>query len=85
MAVPTGRTLRRCYRLVVTSRAIFGTPFLQLDGDSLIGNTRVGRAHFRTGIVGTGQNTTSAFCVVGNTQPTRFSAQGFFPEESSGR
>jgi hypothetical protein len=63
----------------------FWTPFLQLDGDSLIGNTLVGRAHFRTGIVVTSQNATSAFCVVGNTQPTRFNAQGFFTEESRRR
>jgi hypothetical protein len=63
----------------------FWTPFLQLDGDNLIGNTLVGHVHLRTGIVVTSQNTTSAFCVVGNTKPARFNAQGFFTEESSRR
>jgi hypothetical protein len=62
----------------------FWTPFLQLDGDNLIGNTLVGHVHLRTGIVVTSQNTTSAFCVVG-TKPARFNAQGFFTEESPRR
>jgi hypothetical protein len=60
----------------------FWTPFLRLGGDSLIGTTLAGQAHFHTGIVLTSQNATSAFCVYGTTQPTRFNAQGFFTEES---
>jgi hypothetical protein len=59
----------------------FWTPFLQLSGSGLIGTTLAGSAHFRTGIVVTSQNTTSAFCVVGNTKPAGFNAQGFFTEE----
>lgn len=56
----------------------FWTPFLQLRGNSLIGNTLAGSEHLRTGIVVTSHDPTSAFCVVGTTQPASFNAQGYF-------
>jgi hypothetical protein len=61
----------------------FWTPFLQLAGGSLIGNTLAGNAHFSTGVVVTSHDATSAFCVVGSKKPVSFNAQGYFTNEEA--